>query len=204
MCFRIKVLIIFLLRDVFERSKCCLDPWLSCMFDCIHICIFLFLKNCFKATSTAPRHLSIPGLSIELFSCFLSQSRHLLIARWINQESYCLLDSSSTTTSIHRACFVMDTSEHLLDSCICRNFLKLNTSRHLLSIEIYWTPIYRVSVIRSSFSSIPLDLSVFFHLPNLFHSLQTSSLRCFQPRSSYSSLGKGLNPSYSCISWFFF
>ena len=132
-----KCLTFLLLRDVFERSKCCLDPWLSCMFDCIYICVFLFLKNCFKATSIASRHLSILGLSIELFSCFLSQSRHLSIARWIDQESFCPLDSSSTATSIHRACFAVNTSGHLLDSCICRSFLKLDTSQHLLSIEIY-------------------------------------------------------------------
>ena len=151
-CFGIKMLIIFLLRDVFRRSKCCLDPWLSCMFDCIHICVFLFLKNCFKATSTTPWHLSIPGLSIELFSYFLSQSWHLSIARSIDRESLCPLNSST----IHRACFAVDTSEHLLNSCICRNLLKFNTFRHLLSVEIYWTPIYRVSAIRSSFSSIRL------------------------------------------------
>ena len=46
--------IFLLLRDVFEKSKCCLDPWLSCMFDCIHIYVFPFLKNCFKVTSTDP------------------------------------------------------------------------------------------------------------------------------------------------------
>ena len=126
-CFGIKMLIIFLLRDVFGRSKCCLDPWLSCMFDYIHICVFLFLKNCFKVTSIAPRHLSIPNLPIELFSCFLLQSRPLSIARWINRESFYPLDSSSIATSNYRACFVVDTFGHMLDSCICQNFLKLDT-----------------------------------------------------------------------------
>ena len=71
------IMCFFWLRDNFESSKCCLDHWLSCMFDCIHICIFLFLK-------TYRAHL--------LFS---SQSRHLSIVRWINQEISCLLDSSS-------------------------------------------------------------------------------------------------------------
>ena len=85
-----------LLRNIFESLKYCLDPWLSCMLDCIHICVFPLLKNCFKATSTDPRHLSIPGLSVELFSCFLSQSRHLSIARWIDRESFSPLNSSST------------------------------------------------------------------------------------------------------------
>ena len=36
-----------LLRDVFESLKCCLDLWLSSMFDCIHICVFLFFENYF-------------------------------------------------------------------------------------------------------------------------------------------------------------
>ena len=39
---------LLLLRDDFESSKFYLDPWLSYMFDCIHICVFLFLKNVFK------------------------------------------------------------------------------------------------------------------------------------------------------------
>ena len=38
---------IFLLRDVFKRSKCCLDPWLSCLFDHIHIYIFPFFEKLF-------------------------------------------------------------------------------------------------------------------------------------------------------------
>ena len=135
--FGIKMLIIFLLRDVFGRSKCCLDPWLSCMFDCIHTCVFLLLKNYFKVTSIAPRHLSIPELPIELFSCFLLQSRPLSIAKWIDRESFYPLDSSSIATSNYRACFVVDTSGYMLDSCICQNFLKLDTSRHLLSVENY-------------------------------------------------------------------
>ena len=155
------MLIIFLLRDDFERSKCILDPWLSCIFDYIRICVFLFLKNYFKA----PWHLSI--------------------ARWIDQKSFCSLDSSLTASSIHSACFAVDTSRHLLNSCICWSFLKLDTFQHLLSIENYWTPIYRVSVIRSSLSLISLHLFVFVHLSNLSHSLQTSFPRDFRPLSNF-------------------
>ena len=46
-CFGSICLTFFLLRDNFESLKCCLDRWLSSMLDCIHICGFLFLKNCF-------------------------------------------------------------------------------------------------------------------------------------------------------------
>ena len=35
----------------FERSKCCLDPWLSCMFNCIHVCVFLFIEKLFLKQS---------------------------------------------------------------------------------------------------------------------------------------------------------
>ena len=51
-CFGSMCLTFFLMRDDFESLKCCLDHWLYNMLDCIHICVFLFLKNCFKATST--------------------------------------------------------------------------------------------------------------------------------------------------------
>ena len=35
------------LRDVFERFIWCFNHWLCCMFDYIHVSIFLFSKNCF-------------------------------------------------------------------------------------------------------------------------------------------------------------
>ena len=34
-----------LLKDDFERLIWCLDHWLNCMLDCIHVCVFLFSKN---------------------------------------------------------------------------------------------------------------------------------------------------------------
>ena len=107
-CFGIKMLIIFffLLRDVFKRSKCYLDPWLSCMFDCIHVYIFLLFEKLFFKQSRqlldTSRYLAYLLSSSVVF---LSQSRHLSIARWINRESFCPLDSSS----IDRACFAVDT-----------------------------------------------------------------------------------------------
>ena len=50
---------------MFLSLKCCLDLWLSSMFDWIHNYVFLFLKNCFWAISTASRNLSTARLSIE-------------------------------------------------------------------------------------------------------------------------------------------
>ena len=35
-------------EDVFESLKCYFDHWLSCILDCIHVCVFLILKNYFE------------------------------------------------------------------------------------------------------------------------------------------------------------
>ena len=52
-------------------------------------------KNIFKAISLTTRYISTPGLSIELFNFFLSQSRQLLDSSSIHWESLYLLDSCS-------------------------------------------------------------------------------------------------------------
>ena len=36
-----------MLRDDVGSSKCCLDLWLSSMFDCIHVCVFLLFEKLF-------------------------------------------------------------------------------------------------------------------------------------------------------------
>ena len=77
---------------------------MHCMFDCIHVMFFSSWKTVFKQF----QHLSTPSLSIELFSCFLSQSWHLSIAKLINRETFYPIDSSSTATFIHRG--LLDTS----------------------------------------------------------------------------------------------
>ena len=35
--------------DDFESSKCCLDPWLSCVFDYIHVYVFLYFEKLFSS-----------------------------------------------------------------------------------------------------------------------------------------------------------
>ena len=98
-------------RDDFERLLCWLDHWLSCMLDCIHVCIFHSWKTGFKkwldTSSIPPRHLaicrasqafsyynldssSIPYYLLSFLSLFLNA------ISWINRESSCLLDSFST------------------------------------------------------------------------------------------------------------
>ena len=184
----------------FESLKCCLDPSLSCMLDCIHICVFPFLKNYFKANSTDPWHLSILGLSVELFSFFLLQSRHLSIARWIDWESFCPLDSFLTNPRSIELPFALDTCS--IDASIepfkARQIL--DTSQ---SIEIYWWLYKGRSHFLISFLSISLNLSSLFTPQKLSHSLLTSSSRIFQAYSSFWDRfwRFDLKNFMHCISW---
>ena len=162
--------------------------WLhSCL--CFSLLEKLFLKTC----STPPQHQAICW-AFKFF--FLSQSRHLLDTWWIDWESSYLLDSFSTARSIDRA-FVLDMvvcsltySLHLyLSTTIFSTPTSIDVSTPS-SVEIYWWPIYSPHTIRISFLSIFLSIPLTFHLPNLSHSLQTSSSRFLQVFSKFSSLGK--------------
>ena len=68
-CFGSMCLTLFLLRDDFESLKCYLDLWLSSMFNCIHIFVFLFFEKLFLSNLNiflmASRQLSTDKLSIE-------------------------------------------------------------------------------------------------------------------------------------------
>ena len=107
-----------LLRDDFERFIWCLDHWLCCIFDCIHVSIFLFSKNYFKNL-----------LNTSLTPGYLSSFQAL---------SYCNLNTSSTPSgSIEKVPVSSITSWqlgwsiellfliwwfvpwHMLDTCIC-------------------------------------------------------------------------------------
>ena len=93
-CFLGSLCLKLLFKDDFESLKCWLDHWLSCMLDCIHICVFPFLKNCFYAISTPPRHLAI----CQALKLFLIAILTLSTARWIDQESSWPFDSFSTAS----------------------------------------------------------------------------------------------------------
>ena len=69
--------LILFLRDNFESLKCCLNPWLSCMLNCIHIYVFPILKNSFKAISTHPQYLAYLSSSSIAFYHNLDNSRSL-------------------------------------------------------------------------------------------------------------------------------
>ena len=58
---------IFFIRDVFESLKCCFDLWLSSMFDCIHVYVFLFFEKMFLNNLDSFSNLLTARLSIEPF-----------------------------------------------------------------------------------------------------------------------------------------
>ena len=139
------------------------------MFDCIHICVFLLSKNCFgKAGSTPPRYLAICWASQAFF---LTQSRHLLDILWIDRESSCLLDSSSTPGGSIELLFL-----NLTLCCSIPQLSKTRSSTPTLTassippdtsaVEIYWKVYIFLNCDSSLISSISLYLFVTVHLPN--------------------------------------
>ena len=159
------------------------------------------------------RHLldtsSTPCCLSRFFSCFLSLSRQLLNTWWIDRESSCLLDSSSTPGGSIELLF--------LDLMSCSSIPQLSTTISSIRTSIASstpldTYIYRallrvyIYILRDPIliSSISLDLSAHVHLSNslsLTHSkpLPLGFFKLFQDSSS---LGKLLISYSSCISYF--
>ena len=118
----------FGLRDYFERFLCWLDHWLSCVLDCIHICVFHISKNSFEKLArhllTPPRYLAIYRASQAFF---LTQSRHLLDTWWIDWESSCLLNSF-LDTSRYLNCRALLKGLYILPSRFFSHFFDLSRS----------------------------------------------------------------------------
>ena len=144
---------------------------------------------------------SIPCCLSTFFSFFLSQSRQLLDTWWIDRESSCFLNSSSTPGGSIELLF--------LDLLSCSSIPQLSTTISSIptsiassipaSNELYWGFIYTFFAIQFSFLQ---SLSICPHLfisQTLSLSLQTSSFVIFQ---DYSSLGKFLIFYSSWISCF--
>ena len=118
-----------------------------------YLCFSTLEKLFWKAGSTPPRYLAICRASQAFF---LTQSRHLVDTWWINRESSCLLDSSSTPGGSIELLFLK-----LILCCSilarylnCRRPLSRHLPRHLSIPQL------------SSITSISLDLSAPVHLPN--------------------------------------
>ena len=157
-----------------------LHAWLhSCL--CFSLLEKVFLSN-LDTSSTSGYLLSSQTISY----CNLDTSS---TARWIEWESSWILNSFSTVGGSIEIpltfCWIIP--RQILDSCICRRLFARHLSRHLsrhlltpLSIEIYWTSIYRFCAIQLSFLSISLSIALSPHLPNHSLLLQTSFPSDFQ------------------------
>ena len=136
-----------------------------------YLCFSHLEKLFWKAVSTPPRHLAICRASQEFF---LTQSWHLLDALWIDRESSCLLDSSSTPGgSID---FVLESDSLLLDTFSIAQLSKTKSSTptstaslippDTSTVEIYWRVYIFLNRDSSLISLISLDLSAIVPLPN--------------------------------------
>ena len=174
----------------------------------LFLCFSPLEKLFWKNGSTPPRHLAICWASQAFF---LTQSRHLLDTWWIDRESSCFLDSSSTPggsiellfLNLILCCSIL--SQYLSSRRPLPQHLPRQLPRHL--------PIPQLSSITegSIYTSIAILLQFLRSLlicPHLFisqtlsFSLPTSFSRFLQAFSSFSTLGKRLIPLYSCISCF--
>ena len=163
------------------------------------------VKSCLDTSSTPPRYLAIYRASQAFF---LTQSRHLLDTWWINRESSCLLDSSSTPGGSIELLF--------LNLILCCSIPQLLTTRSSTptstassihpdtsAVEHYWRVYIFLFRNPSLISSISLSICLWLFISQtLSFSLQTSSSRILQAFSSFSLFGKLLILSHSCISCF--
>ena len=173
-----------------------------------YLCFSPLEKLFWKAGSTPPWYLAICWASQAFF---LTQSRHLLDTWWIDRESSCLLDNSSTLGGSIELLFL----NLILYCSILARYLSCRrpVSWHLPQQLPRHLPIPQLSSIteESIYFSIAILLSFLWSLsicPRLFisqtlsFSFPTSSSRFLQAFSSFSTLGKRLIPFYLCISCF--
>ena len=172
------VLEIFVLKNFFERLFWEIFVLIGSLVELYvglhsYLCFFSLEKLFWKAGLTPPQYLAICRASQAFF---LTQSQHLLDTWWIDQESFCLLDSFSTPNGLIELlllilmCCSSIPSQHLS----CRRAF----SRHLLdrSLDTSWylhlsrftcwdllDALYKASVrFRNHFSSISLSILLCF------------------------------------------
>ena len=163
-----------LLRDYFERFLCWLDYWLSCMWDCIHICVFLLSENCFKKLAL---HLLDTLLSVELLKHF----------------SLCNLDTSSIPGgSIEKAHASSIAPRHLVNQSSFYSWIRFFVSRYLLdtsAVDDQFLDTYLDSFLDTSrYLSCRALLKGLYILPSRFFShffdLSRSVRDCSSPKHS--------------------
>ena len=122
-----------------------------------YLCFSHLEKLFWKTGSTPPRYLAICRASQAFF---LTQSRHLLDTWWIDRESSCLLDSSSTPARSIELLFSIPQLSKTRSST--PTSIPPNTS----AVKHYWRVYIFLLCDLSLISSISLDLSMTVHLPN--------------------------------------
>ena len=128
------------------------------------MCFSPLEKLFWKTGLTPPRYLAIYRASQAFF---LTQSQHLLDTWWINRESSCLLDSSSTPGGLIELLFLK-----LILCCSIPQLLTTtfstasSTPFDTSAVEHYWRSYLNLLRNPSPISLISLDLSASVHLPN--------------------------------------
>ena len=188
----------------------CVD-WIISWVVCWIALIYVFfssrktvVKSCLDTSSTPPRYLAIYRASQAFF---LTQSQHLLDTWWINRESSCLLDSSSTPGGLIELLFLKLILCCSIPQLLTTTFstppsIVSSTPPDTSAVEHYWRSYLNLHRDPSLISSFSLNLSRLFISQTLSLSLPTSSLSFLQAFLSFSTLGKLLIPLYSCISCF--
>ena len=133
-----------------------------------YLCFSPLEKLFWKAGSTPPQYVAICWASQAFF---LTQSRHLLDTWWIDRESSCLLDSSSTPGGsiellfwkLILCCSIPQLSTTTLST---PPSTASSTPPNNSFVEHYWRSYLNLLCDPSLISSIFLDLSAPVHLPN--------------------------------------
>ena len=183
------------MRDVFESIICCLDHWLSCMLDYIHVCVFLFSINCFEKLAQHLLDTSLIASYLSSFlSFFLSQSHQQLDTLWINRESLCPLDSFlilGGSIELHLLLLVFVFLDSFSTHYLSTLFFSTPTRqipRHLintLSVEIYWRFYLSSSCDPSVIFSISLSIDLCFLSYTISSLPQICSTRFLQASPSF-------------------
>ena len=195
----------FLLRDDFERFIWCLDLWLCFMFDCIHVLFFSSWKTIFKSlldTSSTPGYL----LSFLDFFSYHNLDTSLTPGGSIKKVPVSSIASRQLGRSIELLFliwWVFPRHLHLL-TAICSTPTSIDVSTPLDTF-IFWDLLMAYIFSSCDPQLIFVDLSLntsIFHLLNLSHSLQTSSLGILKLFQVFLHLVSFYSPSFTCISCF--
>ena len=142
-------------------EKLFLKSWLDTSLIASYLLSFLSFFSYRNLDST-----STPGGSIKKVSDLSTTPRHLVDRSSIISCFWCFSSSTASQHMICQCCFFLTLARQM-------SWHYLDTS----SVENYWWSIYSPRVICNSFLLISLSIPLTFRLPNLSHSLQTSSLR---------------------------